>query len=364
MGFIERTYRNTVAFLDSIGASQYAQVASELAVTAQILSAIVVILVLITMGTQTYRIDAGESLALMVKITLIALFLQNWAQFNSVLNALYGLFDGISSSLLQISTNSSEETNFAKELDELSETFGDFANHASGRLNILGAVINGIMWLFMALFGGICTLGLIVSRVALTLLISIAPLAIASLLLKSSKNFFEKWFDGMIMMLIFPVILAGVFATVVAMGNSTIESLEPDSNSLGNVTPVLTMLIMSSIMVLLTPFLAMMLTGSIQLGNAVAGGGKFAASKGTDAAKGTANAGRGLMGGALGNDPSDKAGFAEKAGNRMGGAARDTAGFFKGGKAMEKAQNEGRDRIAQLDRMSDRVNRFAARRKP
>lgn len=88
MGFIERTYTNTMTLLDSLGQTQFESVASQLAGTAQVLSALVVVLVLINMALQVRPMEAGTSVWLIFKLVLVALFMQSWADFNGVFGAI------------------------------------------------------------------------------------------------------------------------------------------------------------------------------------------------------------------------------------------------------------------------------------
>jgi len=92
MGFIERTYTSTMAYLAALGQSQYQAVASEIAVTAQILSSLVAVIVLVNMALQIRPMDALSSIWLILKFVLVALFLQSWADFNGVFEAIDDFF--------------------------------------------------------------------------------------------------------------------------------------------------------------------------------------------------------------------------------------------------------------------------------
>ncbi|KIT16566.1 type IV secretion system protein [Jannaschia aquimarina] len=265
MGFIETIYTDTITFLDGIGETQFGQIGTAIAGPAQILAALVALLVLINMSMQWRPIDARDSLLLFVKLILVALFLQNWTQFNAVVSALYDLFDSVSTSFLDVA-GSSSGTTFARELDQLIERQADAFNITAGRLNILGSVLNALMLFLIAIFGAFATLAMVAARVVLTLLISLAPLAIMASLSEKTKSYFEAWVSALMSMLLFPVLIAGVFATILAMSRAAIDPLGDEINTMGDLTPLLMVVVLSIILVAASPFILTQITGSFQLG--------------------------------------------------------------------------------------------------
>ncbi|PKQ10877.1 MAG: hypothetical protein CVT70_17075 [Alphaproteobacteria bacterium HGW-Alphaproteobacteria-1] len=268
MGFIESIFSQIETFLTSVGASQFAAVAEAFGNTGSLVATLVVLLIIINMGVQAVPVDRVEALTLLFRITLVGLFMQSWPQFNNVMSALQNMFGGMEAAMLNAAFGDSGVTSFAVALDRLGDNMSRFANQTSGGLNIMGAVINGIMMLFIALFSAICALGMIVSRLGLAVLIALAPLAIMTTLLRVTGDYFSRWLSAVVTMLLFPVVLAGVFASVIAMGNATIGGLNPNNTTtLGQVIPVLSVIVMGIAMVLMVPFLVGMISGSFQLGN-------------------------------------------------------------------------------------------------
>jgi type IV secretion system protein VirB6 len=268
MGFIESIFSQIETFLTNVGASQFAAVAEAFGNTGSLVATLAVLLIIINMGVQAVPVDRVEALTLLFRITLVGLFMQSWPQFNNVMSALQNMFGGMEAAMLGAAFENSNITSFAKALDDLGKNMAAFANQTSGGLNIMGAVINGIMMLFIALFSAICALGMIVSRLGLAVLIALAPLAILTTLLRVTGDYFSQWLSAVVTMLLFPVVLAGVFASVIAMGNATIAGLDSESTTtLGQVIPVLSVIVMGIVMVLIVPFLVGLITGNFQLGN-------------------------------------------------------------------------------------------------
>lgn len=358
MGFIERTYGRTVDFLDGIGETQFGLIATDLAGTGQLIAVLVALLVLINMTMQWQPIDGRASLVLFVKLILVAVFMQNWAQFNSLVTGLYSLFDSVAASFLRLN-GTVGEANFARSLDDLIEEQATAFNMTSSRLNILGSVMNAVMLLLIAIFGAFSTLAMVGARVVLTLLISLGPLAIMASLSDKTKSYFDAWVSAITSMLIFPVLIAGIFATILAMGRETIASLNGTINSVGDVAPLMMVVVLSILLVAASPFLLTQITGSFQLGGYVAG----LARGSTAPARQTAKALGGAYQAARGNQVGP--GLAAKAGGAVGTGVRkvgqDTKGFFAGGSGIQNAGIEINRRAEQLSRGIQRAQRFRRR---
>lgn len=365
MGFIESTYNSTISFINGIGSSQYSAMASELGYAAQVISMILVIVVLINMASQTRPMGASESIWLIVKLTLVALFMRNWTQFNAVFLAFDQMFEVLGQRMLAASLGSSETTTFARELDELSFKTSSFANVTAGRLNILGSVMNGLMVLLIGALGAFATLALIITKIVLAVLIAVAPIAIVASLTSYTKSFFESWLSAVISMMMYPLILSGVFATVLAMGNATISTLDADADiTVGTIIPVVMVVILSIIMVMLSPIILSLISGSIQLGQLASSVGGVLSRPASMVAGKTAGVGKqaagGAMGGAMGRETPDGASRASRAGNYMGGAARgavaDTASFMKN--PVANSRDGVNLRANQINRAAERMARL------
>jgi len=357
MGFIERTYTNTMTLLDSLGQTQFESVASQIAGTAQILSALVVVLVLINMALQVRPMEAGTSVWLIFKLCLVALFMQSWADFNGVFGAIEGGFEAIGNALLAGGLGAGETaTSFPAELDNLSENMGAYANVTAGRLNILGGMINALMFGAIAVFGALATLAMVASRVVLAVLVGLAPFAILATLTTQTKSYFETWLSGVIKVLMFPLILIGIFATILGMGNATIASIDPDNiDTIGQITPVLTVLVLASFLVILSPLIVTLVAGDFALGavTAVAGGALRRA---------TGSAGR-FAGGAgraaTGMEPAAPKSAAQRGaavGGAVRGAAADTYSFAKN--PITNTREGVNLRANQINRTAERMARL------
>lgn len=339
MGFIERIYTETMTLLDSLGQTQFEAVASEIAVTTQVLSSLVAVLVLVNMALQIRPMEAGTSVWLIVKLVLVALFMQSWADFNGVFAAVEEGFEAIGNALLSGGLGVGETvTSFPRELDNLSLEMGRYANVTAGRLNILGGMINALMFGAIAFFGGLATLAMIASRVVLAVFIGLAPFAILATLTNQTKSYFDSWLSGVIKVLMYPLILIGIFATILGMGNVTIESINPDEiTAIGQVTPILTVLVLSSFLVILSPIIVTLVTGDFALGGLTALSLKGIKSMGGSVGKAAGGAGR-------------------EAGRGAAIVAKDTASYMRN--PVENTRQQVDSRAAQINRASARIARL------
>lgn len=362
MGFIEATYTRTMALLASLGETQFNAVASEIALTAQIVSSLVAVLVLVNMALQLRPMESGTSIVLIFKLVLVALFLQSWADFYGVFNAIETGFEAIGNALLTGGLGVGEtETSFPRELDKLSEGMGSYANVTAGRLNILGGMINALMFAAIAIFGALATLAMVASRVVLAVLIGLAPFAIMATLTNQTKNYFETWLSGVIKVMMFPLILIGIFATILGMGNATISSIDPDNvTNIGQVTPVLTVLALASFLVVLSPLIVTLVAGDFALGAVTAVGMGMMGRAGFAGLRNAGAAGAGAVGGLAGGKAGEKASRSRQAGNYAGSAARgvvgDTASYMQN--PIANTREGVNHRADQLNRAAERMARL------
>lgn len=265
MGFIESTYSAIVGFLGGIGQTQFAAVAGGIAGSAQILAAIIAIAVIVNMSMQYRPIDMSTSITLIWKMILVALFLQNWTQFDTITSAFFDLMESVSLAFLGAAggTSATTQVGFAASLDDLITRLAENATVAANRLNIAGAVVNGINLILISIFGAISMIAMVTARVVLTVLIGLGPLALMASLSDKSKSFFEAWASAMMAMLLFPVLISGVFATIVGMARTSIPTAQPQT--IGDLGPIMMTIVSAIILVMATPFILTQITGSFQL---------------------------------------------------------------------------------------------------
>lgn len=346
MGFIESTYSAIVGFLSGIGQTQFAAVAGGIAGSAQILAAIIAIAVVVNMSMQYRPIDMGTSITLIWKMILVALFLQNWTQFDAITSAFFDLMEGVSTAFLGAAggTSATTQVGFAASLDDLVERLAENATVAANRLNIAGAVVNGINLILISIFGAISMIAMVTARVVLTVLIGLGPLALMASLSDKSKSFFEAWASAMMAMLLFPVLISGVFATIVGMARTSIPTAQPQT--IGDLGPIMMTIVSAIILVMATPFILTQITGSFQLsgfaariaggtlsGGKLVGGAMIRTGRGGESRRSEGRSNAGLSG-------SGKSGNIAAAANAAAG--QNAGASDRGAKAAQQMERQRR----------------------
>ena len=99
----------------------------------------------------------------------------------------------------------------------------------------------------------------------IALLVGIAPIMIFLTLFDVTKDYFARWLSALISFGIYPVVIAGVFATIIGVSNALIAELgDPDSAStIGAVVPFFMMIFMAKGFIIATPFLVRAISGNI-----------------------------------------------------------------------------------------------------
>lgn len=341
MGTVELIYTYATGALSSVAEAQFGQMVALVGGTAQALAIIVVILTLINMGMQAVPASASASVLLLVKITLIAMFLQNWTQFNAVANAVLDLLDRAAGAMVASFVADSSATlttprTFAREFDDLMADVASYFNVTAGRLNILGSVITAVMWLLAGAFSIATAFLMVGSRIVITLFIGLAPLAILCTLTSFTKNYFESWLSFTVKMALYPVVIGGVFATILGISTHILAQVgEANSiESLGAVIPVLGVLLMSLLMAAMVPTIVNGIAGGVGVDMITAGIARAAGSI------------AGRAGGAA----------ARAAGRGAATAASDTVSYMRN--PIQNTNEQVNSRAAGINRAVERMERL------
>ena len=182
----------------------------------------------------------------------------------------------------------------------------DSATAMSRKLGVIGGgpFVSLVVWVISCLMGAGAIVLMTISRVAITVLIGLAPVMILLTLFEQTKNYFERWISAIVTFALFPVVAAGVFATIIGITGAALRRVgDPSSfNSMGDFAGVLISGLLSIALIATTPLLVGTLAGNyfMKLPGTGGGGGKAAGALG-----------KGLKGAA--GASGDVAGFAKSA---------------------------------------------------
>ncbi|MCK5934369.1 MAG: type IV secretion system protein [Fulvimarina manganoxydans] len=268
MSVVTYFVETTDGYLADAAKTQFGALAATVGTLGSLACTIVLIFVAINLVFQWRSLDGRQTFWLCVKMVLIAIFAQSWTQFDAFSSALLNGIDTVAGSLVA-SVGGGEpgpSGTFAEEFDELLETLTETLDATSQEANwFAGAMLDIVGVLLVSLLGGIAAFILIFSRLVVTLMISLAPIMIFLTLFEVTKDYFLRWLSGTISFALYPVIVAGMFATIIGVGNSLIASLgDPENAStIGQVLPLFMLILMAKGFILSTPFIVRSISGNV-----------------------------------------------------------------------------------------------------
>jgi len=220
------------------------------------------------MAFQYRSMDGRTAFWLALKITLVGIFATNWVQFNAFSDAVLNGVDSIAGSLVASVGGGSPGPSgtFAEEFDTLINTLGEYLNAAGEELNwMAGAMLDILGLLMLAILGGLATFILVASRLMIALLIGLAPIMIFLTLFEVTKDYFSRWLSALISFSIYPIVVAGVFATITGVASALIGELgDPTAaTNIGSLVPFFMMILMAKGFIIATPFIVKAISGNI-----------------------------------------------------------------------------------------------------
>lgn len=257
-------------FLKDSAETQFGAIASTVGSIMVLSMTLLVILVLINMSLQYRSMDGRQAFWLAVKLTLVGVFATNWVQFNSFASAVLDGIDSIAGSLVASVGGGSPGPSgtFAEEFDGIIEEFGVYLNVIGDNMHwMVGALMGATGTFLLSALGAIAAFFMIASRVMIALLLGIAPIMIFLTLFDVTKDYFSRWLSALISFAIYPVVIAGVFATIIGVSNALISELgDPRGiETIGSFVPFLMMIFMAKGFLLATPLLVRSISGNIMM---------------------------------------------------------------------------------------------------
>ena len=201
--------------------------------------------------------DGRTAFWLALKITLVGIFATNWVQFNSFSSAALNGIDSIAGSLIASVGGGAPGPSgtFAEEFDELIEALGNYLNAAGSELNwMAGAMLDILGVLMLSVLGGLAAFILVASRLMIALLIGMAPVMIFLTLFEVTKDYFARWLSALISFAMYPIVVAGIFATITGVARALISELgDPaGASNIGALIPFFMMILMAKGLIVAT----------------------------------------------------------------------------------------------------------------
>jgi len=253
-------------YLDTAAETQFGSVAATVGTLLVLGTTLVVILVFLNMIYQYKAMDGRTAFWLAVKIGLIGIFSTNWVQFNALSATILAGIDSIAGALVASVGGGTPGPSgtFAEEFDRLIAELGDYLNAAGSELNwMAGAMLDIVGVLLLSILGGLATFILVASRLMIALLIGIAPVMIFLTLFEVTKDYFARWLSALVSFALYPIVVAGVFATITGVSSALIGELgDPEgASNIGALIPFFMMVLMAKGFIIATPFIVRAISG-------------------------------------------------------------------------------------------------------
>ena len=257
-------------YLDTAAETQFGAVAATVGTILVLGTTLVVILVCINMIYQYRAMDGRTAFWLAVKVGLIGIFATNWVQFNAFSSAILNGIDSIAGSLVASVGGGTPGPSgtFAEEFDRLIAELGEYLNAAGSQLNwMAGALLDVLGVLLLSILGGLAAFILVASRLMIALLIGIAPVMIFLTLFEVTKDYFTRWLSALVSFALYPIVVAGVFATITGVAAALIGELgDPEgASNIGALIPFFMMVLMAKGFIIATPFIVRAISGNIMM---------------------------------------------------------------------------------------------------
>ena len=257
-------------YLDTAAETQFGAVAATVGTILVLGTTLVVILVCINMIYQYRAMDGRTAFWLAVKVGLIGIFATNWVQFNAFSSAILSGIDSIAGSLVASVGGGTPGPSgtFAEEFDRLIAELGEYLNAAGSQLNwMAGALLDVLGVLLLSILGGLAAFILVASRLMIALLIGIAPVMIFLTFFEVTKDYFTRWLSALVSFALYPIVVAGVFATITGVAAALIGELgDPEgASNIGALIPFFMMVLMAKGFIIATPFIVRAISGNIMM---------------------------------------------------------------------------------------------------
>lgn len=303
MGVVSWMVSTTDRFLEDAAETTFGNVASNIGGVIAVASTLALIGVFINMAYQYRSMDGRTAFWFGLRLMLITIFALNWVQFNAVASAIIDGLDILAGGMVTgLGGGGAGADYFADAFDALIQEFGDYLDAAGDNMHwMAGAFIGAIGAFLLGVIGALCGLVLIFAKIMIAFMIGIAPIMIALSLFEVTKDYFHRWLSGTVSYALYPLVIAGVFSTVVGMSNALLAELgDPaGASNIGALVPFFMMMFLAGGMILATPLIVRSLSGNFLLASMPSMAAPTAFAKGLFGTKGSqARATRGMRSGA------------------------------------------------------------------
>lgn len=276
MAIVTWMVESSDSFLDGIAETTFGSLIGAAGTLGAIMASLAVVLVAVNALMQFRSVDAGQSIALMVKLAIISILALNWSQFNLITDAVESAINAIAGQIIGSVGGDPGvgALDFAGRFDEFLDYQTLISNTAIENMNWVGGGVWGVVSAFLlgitaALAGAV----IVFAKIMLTVYIGIAPIMLLLLIFKVTNDYFQNWLSGLISYMLYPLVMAAIFSIVFGLTGGIIQRMGniAAATSIGQLLPFIVMIFLTIFGVILVPMIVRQISGNISLATPMAG---------------------------------------------------------------------------------------------
>ena len=275
MGIVSWIVGSVEGYLASAGQTAFGALLGAVGMIGMAMATLAVVFIALNAMLQVRSIDLRTAVLLGVKLALVGIFARNWAEFNSVTNAIVGGSEYLAGVIVGAAGGAGDgsASNFAHQFDAIIGDLVLTANNIGGAMNwVGGAFFTTVAFIVLAAMGASAGLMIVFAKLMITFYVSIAPIMITMSLLNATKDYFQNWLTGLISYAFYPIVIAAVFSVIISMSTQMASNVNSgDLATLGQAIPFFAMIIMAFFAIFLIPVIMRQITGNIQLTSVMSG---------------------------------------------------------------------------------------------
>lgn len=267
MGLVNEFVERSQGLLDEVAASSFGAIMGGMQTTVGAMATLAIVLLAINVVLQYRPLPFGAVLIIVLKLVIITKIALDWGQFNIVFSAVRDGINQIAGLILSDFGGSSVPSgNLALSMDRFIVDMSDATNEATSSLGLFASAMMAILvFCALSLIAGLTALLLVFSMVMVTIYVAIAPVFIALSIFEMTKDYFNRWLQGAISYLLYPLVTAALLGALIRIVKAYIDSIDESAiNTIADFVPFLACLIILIVCTMAVPVIVSSLSGMIQ----------------------------------------------------------------------------------------------------
>ena len=215
----------------------------------------------------------GSFVAFGVKLTLVGIFAQSWANFLPIFTILTDVPQSIGNNILSLTTVS-DPAGLYGSLDKMLSRFTEYGDAIGDNAGwVFGALLGVFFYLIAAIFAAVGAGIIAYASIMLTAMIVVAPFTIACSMFEATKSIFDAWSRSTIGYATIPIVTGVALGIIASAGEQTMLTIDgPEAvEEVSRILSFVTILFLSIGVMAAIPAVAQNISGAFGLASNAAG---------------------------------------------------------------------------------------------